>query len=98
MIFHNIQDSQYTFLKKAAAKLSKNYSLRSILIDKGGKLCLTFKGILTKDNIQFIMNIITPKEYGFDSYTISPSDYCYNNDKLETYVYSVKGINYRNLT
>lgn len=97
MIFHNIQDSPYTFLKKAAAKLSKNYSLGSIYMDERGKLCLTFRGILKKDNIQFIMNIITPKEYGFDDYTVTSSDYCYNNDKLETYVYSADGIDYRNL-
>ena len=97
MIFRNIQDIQYPFLKDAATKLSKNYSLNDIYMDKRGELCLTFKGILTEDNIQFIMNIITPKGHGFDNYTVSSSDYCYYKEEQKTHVYSIDGIDYRNL-
>lgn len=97
MIFRNIQDIQYPFLKDAATKLSKNYSLNGIYMDNRGELCLTFKGIITEDNIQFIMNIITPKGHGFDNYTVSSADYCYIKEKQETYVYSIDGIDYRNL-
>lgn len=97
MIFRNIQDIQYPFLKDAATKLSKNYSLNGIYMDKRGELCLTFKGILTEDNIQSIMNIITPKGYGFDDYTVSSSDYCYYEKEQKTHVYSIDGIDYRNL-
>lgn len=97
MILRNIQDIQYPFLKDAATKLFKNYSLKDIYMNKRGELCLTFKGLLTVDNIQSIMNIITPKEHGFDDYTVSSSDYCYNKDKQETHVYSIDDIDYRNL-
>lgn len=97
MIFRNIQDIQYPFLKDTATKLSKNYSLNDIYMDKRGELCLTFKGILTEDNIQFIMNIITPKGHRFDNYTVFSADYCYNKEKQETYVYSIDDIDYRNL-
>ena len=97
MIFRNIQDIKYPFLKDAATKLFKDYSLEDIYMDKRGELCLTFKGLLTVDNIQFIMNIITPKGHGFDGYTVSSSDYCYYKEKQKTHVYSVDGIDYRNL-
>lgn len=97
MIFRNIQDIKYPFLKEAATKLSKNYSQNDIYMDNRGELCLTFKGILTEDNIQFIMNIITPKGHGFDNYTVSSADYCYIKEKQETYVYSIDGIDYRNI-
>lgn len=104
MIFRNIQDIKYPFLKEAATKLSKNYSLKDIYMDKQGELCLTFKETLSVDDIQFIMNIITPKEHGFDNYTVSSSDYCYNKEnycynmgKQETHVYSVDGIDYRKI-
>lgn len=97
MIFNNIQDIQYPFLKDTATKLSKKYSLNDIYMDKRGELCLTFKGILTEDDIQSIMNIITSKGHGFDDYTISSSDYCYYKEEQKTYVYSVDGIDYRNL-
>lgn len=97
MIFRNIQDIQYPFLKDAAAKLFKDYSLKDIYMDKKGELCLTFKGFLTVDNIQSIMNIITPKEHEFDDYTVSSSDYCYYKEEQKTHVYSIDGIDYRNL-
>lgn len=97
MIFRNIQDIGYSFLKDAATKLFKDYSLEDIYMDKRGELCLTFKGLLTVDNIQFIMNIITHKGHGFDDYTVSSSDYCYYKEEQKTHVYSVNGIDYRNL-
>lgn len=97
MIFYNIQDIQYPFLKDAATKLFKNYSLKDIYMDKRGELCLTFKGLLTVDNILSIMNTITPKGHGFDDYTVSSSDYCYYKENQETYVYFIDGIDYRKL-
>lgn len=97
MIFRNIQDIQYPFLKDAATKLFKDYSLEDIYMDKKGELCLTFKGLLTVGNIQSIMNIITPKGHGFDGYTVSSSDYCYYKEEQKTHIYSVDGIDYKNL-
>lgn len=97
MIFRNIQDIKYPFLKGAATKLFKDYSLEDIYMDKRGELCLTFKGLLTMDNIQSIMNIITPKGHGFDGYTVSSSDYCYYKEEQKTHVYSIDGIDYRKI-
>lgn len=97
MIFYNIKDIQYPFLKEAATKLFKDYSIKDIYMDKHGELCLTFKGILTVDNIQSIMNIITPKGRGFDGYTVSSSDYCYYKEEQRTHVYSIDGIDYRKI-
>lgn len=95
MIFSNIQDIKSPFLKTAATMLSKKYSLEDIYMNESGELCLTFKGILTEDSIQSIIDTITPRDYGFDYYTISSSDYCYNKDKQKTHVYSIDAIDYR---
>jgi hypothetical protein len=100
MIFHNIQeiqDIQYPFLRKIALKLFKNYSLEKIYINSNGELDFTFKGVLTEEDIQTIMNIITPKGYGYDDYTISSLDYYSSEKRQKTIIYSIDNIDYRNI-
>ena len=90
MILHNIQevqDIQYPFLKKIALKLFKNYSLEKIYINNKGELDFTFGVVLTEEDIQTIMNIITPKGYGYDDYKISSLDYYSSEKRQKTTVY-----------
>lgn len=100
MIFHNIQeiqDIQYPFLRKIALKLFKNYSLEKIYMNNNGELDFTFKGVLTEEDIQTIMNIIIPKGYGYDGYTISSLDYYSSKKRQKTIVYSIDNIDYRKI-
>lgn len=100
MILHNIkevQDIKPSFLKKIALKLFKNYSLEKIYINSNGELDFTFKEVLTEEDIQTIMNIITPKGYGYDDYKISSLDYYSSEKRQKTIIYSIDNIDYRNI-
>lgn len=100
MILHNIQEAQNIkspFLKKIALKLFKNYSLEKIYINSNGELTFILKEVLTEKDIQTIMNIITPKGYGYDDYKISSLDYFSSEKRKKTIVYSIDNIDYRNI-
>lgn len=97
MIFRNIQDIQYSFLKDAATKLSKKFTLYRIYMDPRGGISITFEGKLSENSLKYIFTIINPWESKPNDYELSALDYSYSDDMQRTYVYSADGIDYRNL-
>lgn len=95
MIFRNIQKIKFPFLKEVATKVSEKYSLEDIYMDKQGGVCFTFKGYLEEDDIKNIFNVITPKEYLQKTELKYLEDYTFGTK--ETHIFSVEGINYKNL-
>ena len=95
MIFRNIQKINFPFLKEVAIKVSKKYPLDDIYIDDAGGVCFTFKGYLEEENIKYIFDTITPKEYQRKSELKYLEDYTFGTK--ETHVFSIEGIDYRNL-
>lgn len=100
MILRSIKDIlgiQCSFLKRVAIKIFKKYPLEKIYINSNGEIDLYFKGVLTENDIQEIMNVITPKGYGYDDYKISSLDYYTSEKRQRTIIYSIDNIDYRNL-
>lgn len=100
MILRSIKDvlgTQCPFLKRVAIKIFKEYPLEKIYLNSKGEIDLDFKRVLTENEIQKIMNIITPKGYGYDNYKISSLDYYTSEKRQRTIVYSIDNIDYRNL-
>lgn len=97
MIFRNVQKIKFPFLKEVAIKVSEKYSLEDIYMDKQGGVCLTFKGYLDEDDIKYILNTITPKEYHQNIKLKFMEDYTFATDSARTHVFSIDGIDYKNL-
>ena len=95
MIFHNIQKIKFPFLKEVAVELSEKYSLDDIYMDDTGGVCFTFKGYLNEEDIKYILDTITPKEYQQKTELKYLEDY--TTSTKETHVFSFDGINYKNL-
>ena len=97
MIFRNIQKIKFPFLREVATKVSEKYSLEDIYMDKQGGVCFTFKGYLEEDDIKYILNTITPKEYHKDIQLKFLEDYTFAKDSAKTHVFSIDKIDYKNL-
>ena len=97
MIFRNIQDIQYPFLKNTATKLSKKFTIHNIYMDHKGGVNITFEGKLDENSLKYIFTIINPWESKPSDYELSALDYSYSDDMQRIYVFSADGIDYRNL-
>lgn len=97
MIFCNIQDIKFPFLKEAATKLSKKFTIHNIYMDPRGEISITFDGKLNEYSLKYIFTIINPWESKPSDYELSALDYSYSDDMQRTHVFSADGIDYRNL-
>lgn len=95
MIFRNVQKIKFPFLKEVTIKVSEKYPLDDIYMDNAGGVCFTFKGYLDENDIKDILNTITPKEYQRKTELKYLEDYTFGTK--ETHVFSIEGINYKNL-
>lgn len=95
MIFRNVQKIKFPFLKEVATELSEKYSLDDIYMDDTGGVCFTFKGFLNEEDIKYILDTITPKEYRRKAKLKYLEDYTFGTK--ETHVFSIEGIDYKNL-
>lgn len=97
MIFHNIQDIQYPFLKDAATKLSKKFTIHNIYMDRKGGVSIAFEGKLDENSLKYIFTIINPRESKPSDYELSALDYSYSDNMKRTHVFSADGIDYRKI-
>lgn len=98
MIFNDINNIPYSFLKETATKLSEKYPLYNIYMDKRGELCITINGKLSIDAIKDILVTIYPKNINKDDMGLDYSmNYSFSNDMQKTYVYSADGVDYRTI-
>lgn len=95
MIFRDIQKIKFPFLKEVAIKVSEKYPLDDIYMDDVGGVCFTFKCLLEEEDIKYIFDTITPKEYQKKSKVKYLEDYTFGTK--ETHVFSIEGLNYKNL-
>lgn len=97
MIFRNIQDIQYPFLKKVATQLSKKFTFHNIYMNRKGEVSITFEGKLDENSLKYIFTIINPWESKPSDYELSALDYSYSDDMQRTHVFSADSIDYRKI-
>lgn len=99
MIWTNIQDIPYTFLKDAVLSISKKYKVEKVRTDPKGEVLIKCSGNLSGNNIEDILGVITPGGLP-KGYTIKYDiDYTQAETGLgwKTYIYSLEGIDYTKL-
>lgn len=62
MIYTDITEIPYLFLKVALIEFSEKYSIKDVNIDSNGELAIIVKGKLSLEDIQSIQERITPKD------------------------------------
>lgn len=97
MLFRKVQKIKFPFLREVATKVSEKYSLEDVYMDKQGIVCFTFKGYLEEDDIKHVLNTITPKEYQQNIKLKFLENYTFSTCSTKTHVFSIEGIDYKNL-
>ncbi len=97
MYYTDIATIEYPFLYDAAMVINKFAPIKSIYMDKNGKIAFTLKGKLTDKEVKRVLMNINPFDSCEEDYDLTSLNYSYSNDMQNTYVYSADGIDYRKL-
>lgn len=98
MIYQDITEVPYLFLKVALIELSEKYSIKNVNIDPNGELAIIVKGKLSPEDIQSIQERITPKDVVVSTpvYEIDYRQY-ESGMGYSTCIYSKENIDYTKL-
>lgn len=94
MIYYNIQDIPYSFLKDAVLSVSKKYNIKKVRMNPYGEVFVKVQGKLDGKDIKFIMDELVK---GKDIQPDYNNDWEYADDDKYTYIYSPDGVDYTKL-
>lgn len=98
MIYEDIMEISYLFLKITLTRLSEKYPIKDVYIDPNGELAIIIKDKLSLDDIQSIQERITPKDVAIST-PVYEVDYRQYETGMgySTCIYSKEGIDYTKL-
>lgn len=96
MIYTKLKNIKYSYLRKTAQTINKKFPLVAVYLDPRGEVMLTIEGKLTDKEIVEILRYLCPQD-AKDINLEYKLHYSYSDDMKNTYVYSIDGIDYRQL-